>query len=61
VLRRIFGRKREKIAGEWRTLHNEELNEPYCSPSIVRMIKARGMRWAGHVARVGRGEAYTGF
>ena len=58
---RIFGPKRDKVTGEWRKLHNEELNDLYCSPNIVRVIKLRRMRWAGHVARVGRGEVYTGF
>jgi len=61
MLRRIFGPKRDKVTGEWRKLHNEELNDLYCSPNIVNMIKSRRMRWAGHVACRGRGEAYTGF
>jgi hypothetical protein len=56
VLRRIFGPKRDKVKMEWRKLHNEELNDLYSSPSIVRVIKSRRMRWAGHVAHVG-GEA----
>ena len=60
VLRRIFGPKRDKVTGEWRKLHNEELNDMYCSPSIVWVIKSR-MRWAGHVAYMGVCEAYTGF
>ena len=47
--------------GEWGNLHNEELNDLYCSPNIFRVIKSRRMRWAGHVARMGRGEACTGF
>jgi hypothetical protein len=50
VLRRIFGPKRDEVTGEWRKLHYEELNDLYCSPNIVRMIKSRRMRWAGHVA-----------
>jgi hypothetical protein len=50
VLRRIFGPKRDEVTGEWRRLHIEELNDLYCSPNIVRMIKSRRMRWAGHVA-----------
>jgi hypothetical protein len=53
VLRRIFGPKRDEVTGSWRKLHNEELHGLYCSPSIVRVIKVRGMRWAGHVARMG--------
>ena len=63
LLRRIFGPKRDEVTGEWRKLHNEELNDLYCSPNIVRVIKSRRMRWAGHVARVGerRGEVYAGF
>ena len=51
VLRRIFGPNRDQVTGEWRKLHNEELNDLY-SPNIVRGIKSRRMRWAGHVARV---------
>ena len=55
VWRRIFGPKRDEVAGEWRKLHNEELNDLYSSPNIVRVIKPRRMRWAGHVARMGQG------
>jgi len=53
VLRRIFGPKRDEVTREWRELHNEELNELYFSPDIVRVIKSRRMRWTGHVARMG--------
>jgi hypothetical protein len=53
VIRRIFGPKRDEVTGGWRKLHNEELRGLYSSPSIVRAIKARRMRWAGHVARIG--------
>ena len=53
VLRRIFGLRRDEVTGEWRKLHNEELSDLYCSPNIVRVMKLRRMRWAGHVARVG--------
>ena len=53
VLRRIFGPRRDEVTGEWRRLHNEELNDLYSSPNIVRVIKLRRMRWAGHVARMG--------
>jgi len=53
VLRRIFGSKRDEVTGEWRKLHNEELNDLYCSHNIVWVIKSRRMRWAGHVARMG--------
>jgi hypothetical protein len=52
VLRRIFGPKRDEATGEWRRLHNEELNDLYSSSNIIRVIKSRRMRWAGHVARV---------
>jgi hypothetical protein len=52
VLRRIFGTKRNEVTGGWRKLHNEELHGLYSSPSIVRVIKTRRMRWAGHVARM---------
>jgi hypothetical protein len=55
VLRRIFGPKRDEVTGEWRKLHNEELHGLYSSPNIVRVIKSRRMRWAGHVARIGVG------
>ena len=53
VLRRIFGPRRDEVTGDWRKLHNEEINVLYCSPNIVRVIKSRRMRWAGHVARMG--------
>jgi len=58
VLRKIFVRKRDEVTGEWRKLHNEELNDLYSSPNIFRVIKSRIMRWEGHVARLGerRGE-----
>jgi hypothetical protein len=53
VLRRIFGSKRDDVTGRWRKLHNEELHSSYSSPSVIRMIKSRRMRWTGHVARMG--------
>jgi hypothetical protein len=53
VLRRIFGPKRDVVTGEWRKLHNEELHDLYSSPSIIRIIKSRRMRWAGRVALMG--------
>jgi hypothetical protein len=56
---RIFGPKSDEVTGEWRELHNEELNDLYCSPSIVQVTKSKRMRWAGHVW--GRGEVCTGF
>jgi hypothetical protein len=58
-LRRIFVPKRDEVTGEWRKLHNEELHGLYTTPDIIRVIKSR--RWAGHVARMGRGETCTGF
>jgi len=61
VLRRIFGPKRDEVTGEWRKLHNEELNDLNCSPNIFRVIKSRRMFWSGHVARMGRGELHAGF
>jgi hypothetical protein len=61
VLRGIFGPKRDKVIGEWRRLRNEELMDLYSSPSIVWVMNSRRMRWAGHVARMGRGEVCTGF
>ena len=48
VLRRIFGRKRDEVTSEWRKLHNEKLNDLYCSPNIVRVIKSRKMRWSAY-------------
>jgi len=52
VLRIIFGARRDEVTGEWRRLHNEELNDLYSSTNIVRVIKSRRMRWAGHVTRM---------
>jgi len=54
VLRKVFGPKRDEVTGEWRKLHNEELNDLYSLPNIVRVLKSRQMRWAGHVARMGK-------
>jgi hypothetical protein len=53
VLRRIFGPKRDEVTGEWRKFHNEELHNLYSSPDIIRLVKSRRMRWAGHVERRG--------
>jgi len=53
VLRKMFGPKRDEVTGEWRILHYEELNNLYCSPNIISVMKSIRMRWAGHVARVG--------
>jgi hypothetical protein len=55
MLRRIFGPRRDEVTGDWRELHNEELHKLYSLPNIriIRMIKSRRMRWAGHVARMG--------
>ena len=55
VLRRVFGHKRDEVRGEWRKLHNDELSDLYPLPNIVRVLKSRRMRWAGHVARMGEG------
>jgi hypothetical protein len=52
--------KRDEVTGEWRRLHNKELNALYSSPNIIRVIKSRRLRWAGHVARMGGGEVHTG-
>jgi hypothetical protein len=54
VLWRIFGLKMDGVTGEWRKLHTEELHNLYSSPSIVRIIKSRRMRWTGHIARIER-------
>jgi hypothetical protein len=61
MLRRIFEPKRNEVKGEWRKLHNEELHDVQSSPTILREIKSRRMRWVGHVARMGMGEVCTGF
>jgi hypothetical protein len=58
VLRRIFGPKRDEVTRGWRKLHNEELHNLYSSPSIIRTMKSRRMRWAGHVARIEKRHAY---
>jgi hypothetical protein len=60
VLRRIFGSKRDEETGEWRRLHNKELYALYSSPYIIQVMKSRRLRWAGHVAPMGRGEVHTG-
>jgi hypothetical protein len=61
VLRRIFGPKRDEVTGEWRRLHNEELYALYSSPAIIRVIKSRRLKRAGHVARMGGTEMHTRF
>jgi hypothetical protein len=61
VLRRIFGPKRDEVTGDWRKLLNEDLHNLYSSPNIISMIKSRRMRWAGHVARVGRRGMHIGY
>jgi hypothetical protein len=61
VLRGIFGPKRDDVRWTWIKLHNEELHDLYSSPNIVWVLISRRMRWAGHVARLGRGEARIGF
>jgi hypothetical protein len=60
VLRRVFGPKRDDVTGEWKKLHNEELNDLYSLPNIVRVVKSRRMRQAGHVVHMGRIEMCTG-
>jgi hypothetical protein len=55
VLRRIFGSKNDDVTGEWRKLHDKELNDMYSSPTILRVIKSRRMRWSWHVTRMGEG------
>jgi hypothetical protein len=60
VLRRIFGPKGDKVTGDWRKLHNKELNHFYSSPNINRIFKSRRVKWAGHVARMGRREMHIG-
>jgi hypothetical protein len=61
VLRRVFGPTTDEVIRGWRKLHNEKLYDLYSSPSIIRMIKSRRMRWAGHVARMGRSGMHVGF
>jgi hypothetical protein len=60
MLRRIFGSKRDDVTGEWRRLHNKVLYALYPSPNIIRMMKSKAMRWAGHVARMGIVKVHTG-
>jgi hypothetical protein len=61
MLRRIFGPKWDEVTGEWRKLHNEELNYVYSTPNNILVIKSRRMRWVGHVALRRRGNVYAGF
>jgi hypothetical protein len=61
ALRRISGLKRDEVTGGWRKLHNEELHNLYSSPSIIRMIKSRRMRWSGHVAHMGSRGIHVGY
>jgi hypothetical protein len=61
VLRGIFGPKRDEATGEWRRLHNEELNDLYSWPNIIQAIKSRRIRWVEHVARMGKREVHAGF
>jgi hypothetical protein len=58
---RIFGPKRYEVTGGWRKLHNEDLHNLYSSPSIIRVIKSRRMRWVGHIARMGRRGMHIGY
>jgi hypothetical protein len=61
VLRRVFGPKRDEVTGEWRKLHNEEINYLYSLPNIMRVVKSRRMRWTGHLARMGEGRGMHRF
>jgi hypothetical protein len=61
ALRRMFGPQKDELTGEWERLHNEELYALYSSRNFIRMIKSRSLGWAGHVARMGRGEMHAGF
>ena len=61
VFGRIFGSKKDEVTGEWRKLHSEELNDLHSSLNIIRVIKSRRVRWAGHVACMEKVEAFTGF
>jgi hypothetical protein len=61
VLRRVFASKRDEVTGEWRILYNEELHDLYSSSSIIRIMKARRMRWEGNVARMGRRGTRMGY
>jgi hypothetical protein len=61
VLRRIFGPKRDEVTGDWRKLCNEERHNLYSSQSIIKMIKSRRTRWAGHIARMGRRRMHLGY
>jgi hypothetical protein len=61
VLRIMFGPERDEVTREWRKLHNDELNGLYFSPTVIRVIILRRMRWVEHVAHLGRGEVHTGF
>ena len=60
VLRRIFGPTRDEVRGKWRRLHNKELYALHSSPNIIRVIKSRGLRWVGHVARMRREDVHIG-
>jgi len=61
VLRKIFGPKRDKVSGELKRLHNKELYDLYHSPNIIWVIQTRRIKWAGHLARIGKGEVLMGF
>ena len=61
VLRKVFGLQRDEVTGEWRRRHDEELYGLYSSPNIIRMVKSRRMRWAGHVAGMGQEKCIQGF